>query len=578
MKKLLACLALACLIALKTPALAIDDYKIGADSMTQPGVPQGVVTHFVAKGSKVFPGSEHDYWVYVPKQYSPEKSACVMVFQDGGGYQDRNGGFRVPVVFDNLIAKKEMPVTIAIMINPGVLRETKPSALPRFNRSHEYDGMSGDYAKFLIEEILPEVGKSYNLTKDPNERAISGASSGGICAFTAAWRRPDYFRRVASFIGSFTDLQGGNVYNSLIRKMEPKPLRVFLQDGSNDQDIYSGSWPNGSKEVFDALTYSGYDCKFVLGDGRHSGTHGAAILPDVMRWLWRDYPNSIATPGKSKSPVMGTLISGEPWSEVEGDYLAGNAIATDAKGNVVFSSKEGVFQIGTNGKVELLYPNKSDIAGLAFDPEGNLCATLSDSNQLRKFSASKISSQGLKAKIGSFVIDHSGCLYGSDTKTGSIVRIVPSGKMTFQKFPGFHYGNLALSPDQTLLFASSVPSTRFVQSYQIQKDGSLDYGQDYFDLAFLDEETQRSSGGMTSDRDGWLYVSSGIGIQMLDQAGRVNGIIENPTAFPTEQVVFGGEKLQTLYAISNHRVFRRKTKATGVLPFAEPVKPPFVRL
>src|SRR5581483_3340301 len=256
---LAACVAIA---ALALPARAADDYPLGPDSQRQPGVPQGTVTRY-AWTSRIFPGTERSYWVYVPKQYDPTKPACVMVFQDGGGFQDVNGQFRVPVVFDNLIAKKEMPVTIAIMIEPGIVPAASANALPRFNRSFEYDTPDDRYARFLLEEILPEVGKRYNLTREAGGRAICGASSGGICAFTAAWQRPDQFSRVISFIGSFTDLRGGNTYPSLIRKTEPKPIRVFMQDGVNDQDIYSGNWYIGNTDVAAALKFARYEMQFV---------------------------------------------------------------------------------------------------------------------------------------------------------------------------------------------------------------------------------------------------------------------------------------------------------------------------
>ena len=139
-----------------------------------------------------------DYWVYVPAQYDPATPACVMVFQDGGGYAKADGAWRVPVVFDNLIHTKEMPVTIGIFINPGVAPAPSDAALPRFNRSFEYDSVTDRYARFLLDELIPEVAKMYNLRTDGNSRAIGGASSGAIAAFAAAWNRPDAFSSVFS--------------------------------------------------------------------------------------------------------------------------------------------------------------------------------------------------------------------------------------------------------------------------------------------------------------------------------------------------------------------------------------------
>jgi enterochelin esterase-like enzyme len=280
---LVASLALLCFSSLSQAA---DDYKLGPDSQEQEGVPHGTVTKYTWT-STVFPGTVRDYWVYVPAQYDKEHPACVMVFQDGGGYVNPKGQFRVPVVFDNLIHKKEMPVTIGIFINPGNIPATKPGEAARSNRSFEYDTLSDQYVRFLDKEILPEVGKQYALRQDAAGRAICGISSGGICAFTAAWERPDLFSKVLSHVGSFTNIRGGHVYPALIRKTERKPIRVFLQDGSGDLDNLHGSWPLANQEMAAALKFAGYDYQFVFGDGGHNGKHGGAILPDSLRWLWR---------------------------------------------------------------------------------------------------------------------------------------------------------------------------------------------------------------------------------------------------------------------------------------------------
>ena len=267
-----------------------EEYKLGPDAVRQEGVPQGSVTKFEWR-SKIFPRTVRDCWVYVPAQYGDTNPACVMVFQDGQSYVKEDCDFRVPVVFDNLIHKGEMPVTVGIFINPGRLLDP-PMQDPKkaSNRSFEYDTLSDQYARFLLEEILPQVGKKYKLADDPACRAICGISSGSICAFTVAWQRPDAFRKVLSHVGSFTNLRGGHNYPSLIRRTERKPIRVFLQDGAKDMDVVFGNWPIANQDMAAALEYRKYDYKFVFGDGGHNLKHGAAIFPDTMRWLWRDYP------------------------------------------------------------------------------------------------------------------------------------------------------------------------------------------------------------------------------------------------------------------------------------------------
>ena len=269
-------------------------YPLGSDSFRKPDVPRGKVTQHVWDNSSVFPGTIRRYYIYVPAQYKSEIPAALMVFQDGHTYIRENGDFRVPTVFDNLIHQGDLPVTIGVFVDPGHLTDDlppEPGWRPRpANRSVEYDTLSDDYARFLLEEILPEVEKTYNLTSDPEGRAICGISSGAICAWTVAWERPNQFRKVLSHIGSFTNIRGGHNYPALIRKgSDKKPIKIFMQDGSNDLDNVHGNWPLGNKQMYAALKFRDYDVKFVYGEGAHNGNHGGAILPESLRWLWRDY-------------------------------------------------------------------------------------------------------------------------------------------------------------------------------------------------------------------------------------------------------------------------------------------------
>lgn len=267
---------------------AADDYRPGPDAERRPDVPKGSVSEFRWVSKKVYPGTERDCWLYVPAQYDGKTPACLMVFQDGRGFVNERGHTRVPIVFDNLIAAGEMPVTIGLFVQPGEVPAAVKGSKARRCRSFEYDSLGDRYSRFLVEELIPHVEKSYRLRKDPSYRAICGNSSGGIAAFTVAWERPDAFRKVVSHIGSFTNIRGGHVYPALIRKTDTKPLRVFLQDGADDLDNMHGNWPLANKDMAAALKYKGYDYKFVFGEGRHSGRHGGAIFPDTMRWLWRD--------------------------------------------------------------------------------------------------------------------------------------------------------------------------------------------------------------------------------------------------------------------------------------------------
>lgn len=261
---------------------------LGADSMEKAGTPKGKVTDFEFSDSKVFPGTKRRIHLYVPTQYDAKKETAVVVFQDGHAYVNPKGEFRATTVFDNLIASGDMPPVIGIFIDPGHTGDSKPGVpWKNNNRSFEYDTLSADYATFLIDEILPLVGKDYNLTKDPESRAICGTSSGGICAWTVAWQRPDAFRKVVSSIGSFTNIRGGDAYPGMIRKTEKKPIRGFFQEGITDLDNEHGNWPLGNMAMESALKFKGYDHKYVWGHGAHSGKQMGAIFPDAMRWLWR---------------------------------------------------------------------------------------------------------------------------------------------------------------------------------------------------------------------------------------------------------------------------------------------------
>jgi|GEM_PF-2638368 len=281
--------------------------------MVQPNVPQGELTEHELLESKIFPGTKRRYSVYVPKQYDALKPAALMVFQDGHAYAGRAGQYRAPVVMDNLINKQQIPVMIGVFIDPGHKKDALPEnrgwrPQPE-NRSFEYDTLSDDYVRFLVEEVLPKVESKYNITKDPAGRGICGASSGGICAFTAAWERPDQFSKVISHIGSFTNIRHGDTYPGMIRKTEPKPIRVYMQDGSNDLDNEHGNWPLGNQQMHKALMFKNYDHKFEYGGGAHSGNHGGAIFPDAMRWTWRDYP------GVKPLPLSLTAdTNSEPWA------------------------------------------------------------------------------------------------------------------------------------------------------------------------------------------------------------------------------------------------------------------------
>jgi enterochelin esterase family protein len=269
-------------------ACALEVPQLGPDSRPQPGVPQGEVTRRVFSESRIFPATIRDYWVYVPRQYSASEPSNLVVFQDGAGYVKLDGSSRAPVVLDNLIERKEVPVTVAVFVSPGTIPGGKPGVASRSNRSFEYDSLGDRYARFLIEELLPEALSGLNISSDPARRCVVGSSSGAICAFTAAWERPDAFGRVLSSIGSFANIRGGYVYPALVRKTKgaPKPLRVWMQEGESDVNNLFGHWPLSNQDMAAAFQFAGYPHQLHMTGGGHSGQAAGAMLPDALRWLF----------------------------------------------------------------------------------------------------------------------------------------------------------------------------------------------------------------------------------------------------------------------------------------------------
>jgi len=541
------------------------------------------VTHHTFDQSKIFPGTVRDYWIYVPKQYDPAKPACVHVNQD-------NIQFNAPAVFDELIAKGDMPVTIGVFVTHGRVKGASDQALDRFNRSFEYDGLGDNYVRFLLDELLPEVekqktpdGRPIRLSKDGNDRSIGGSSSGAICAFTAAWERPDAFRRVFSAIGTYVGLRGGNVYPTLIRKFEPKPIRIFLQDGSNDNNIYGGDWWMANQEMQRSLEFAGYEVKHEWGDGGHNGTHATQLFPEAMKWLWKDWP---APPkaGLGSRQLQDILIPGEDWKLVSDGYRATEGPAVNAKGEVFFNDvpNSKTYKLGADGKVaEFLADNKRG-DGQAFGPDGRLYAVAGGADQIVAYDAGgKATTIADGFRGNDLVVRHDGSIYVTNpgwngTDPSKVWHIDPKGEKKVVD-TGLRFSNgLTLSPDQSLLYVAD-SRTHWVYSYQVQPDGSLKHKQKYYHLHMPDTADDSGADGMRVDRDGRLYVATRMGIQVCDQAGRVNCIIPTPNG-RVSNLTFGGEKFDTLIATCGNRVYSRKVKVQGAFGFQAPHKPAAPRL
>ena len=580
MKKLLP-LAAALALVLAAPVLRAEtETPLTEDSKPHDGVPKGELLKFQLEGSKIFPGTVREVTVYVPKQYDPAKPACVYVNQDGVQWN-------APVVFDNLIAKGELPVMIGVFVMHGRVKAADgEKALDRFNRSLEYDGLGPDYARFVLEELLPAVeqkttgdGRKIVLSTSGNDRGIGGSSSGAICALNAAWERPEAFTRVFSSVGTFVSLRGADRLAGLIRKYEPRALRVFQCDGSNDLNIYGGDWWEANQMMDRALTFAGYEHQSVWGDGGHNGKQGTMLFPDAMRFLWKGWPEPVKA-GVSKNGMLNdVLIPGENWQLVwEGGKFTEGPCA-NAAGEVFFNDipNAKTYKIALDGKVTEFLADSKKANGQAVAPDGRIYTVVDSEAKIVAYDAAGQGTTIVDGVRGNdLVVLKNGNTYVTEptpqgAKSSNVVLIRANGEKEVVD-TGLKFANgVTASPDQTLLYVCDSRS-HWVYSYQIQADGKLAYKQRYFWLHEPDTADDSGADGMRVDRDGRLYVATRLGLQVCDQAGRVNCILPTPNR-NVSNLTFGGAEFDTIYATCGDKVYKRKVKPKGANAFAEPIKP-----
>ncbi|ACB76574.1 SMP-30/gluconolactonase/LRE family protein [Opitutus terrae] len=549
---------------------------------TEPAaVPGGELITFEFAQSKIFPGTRREVTVYVPQRYDPSRPACVYVNQDGVQ-------FNAPAVFDQLIAAGEMPVTIGVFVRPGVLPAANPAtALDRINRSFEYDSLSDAYVRFLLEELLPAVetkvtgdGRALRLSRSGNDRAIGGASSGGIAAFTAAWERPDAFTRVFSAIGSYAGLRGGDAYPVLVRKTEPKPIRVFLQDGANDLNNFAGDWWMMNQTMERALAFAGYEVRSAWGERGHDNHDATAVFADAMRWLWHDWPQPVRGALTKNPTLAGVLIPGEDWQLVSEGHVLTEGPAVNRAGEVFFDDipASKCYRVGADGRATEFIADTQRSNGQIFGPDGRLYAVATATKQILAYDQAGQSAVIAEGIAGNdLVVAHNGNLYvtapaGAGSREPSRLWLIrPDG--TKQSFDtALRYTNgVALSPDQTLLYVADYRS-HWVYSYAVQPDGTLAHEQRFHWLHTRDADDESYADGLKCDREGRLYVATKLGIQVCDREGRVAAIIPTPNGKITN-LVFGGSEFDTLYATCFEQVYRRKMKVRGVNAWEPPFRP-----
>jgi gluconolactonase len=499
-------------------------------------------------------------------------------------------------VLDHLNATKEVPVIIAVGISSGAVwidpstAEPKKRQVARFNRCVEYDSTNDHYPDFVLQELLPAAqklktknGRAIIISSDPNDRAATGASSGAIGSFTLAWRRPDQFSRVYSVIGTFVPMRGGNEYAPLVRKTEPKPIRIFLEDGSADAwNPLLGSWFAANLALESALNFAGYDVAHAWGTHGHSGKAGAGIFPDVMRWLWRDYPARITAGASRNSTLVSILPDKAGWQKIAQDFQGACGLAANAQGEVYFSDAPAatIYRLGPDGKPAVFLQHASALNGQAFGPDGTLYGASAadkkivalDARGTVRTIATGIAAQGI-------LVTHDGAIYvsepGEHTDMPShLWRLQPAGEKTLLDQGLSAASGIAFSPDGGLFFAAE-KTTQWIYSYVVQADGRFVDKQQYYWLHQTDIPDNSGAEDMAVDQKGELYVATNMGVQVCDHNGRVRAILPLPTPCgPVRSICFGGAGFNTLYVTDGKHVFQRKLKVPGVAPWAPPAPYP----
>ena len=562
--------------------------------------------------SEIFPGTTREYWIYVPAQYDPaDRPACTIVVQDG---LQRAQEWELPAVMDQLIAAGEMPVTIGIFVNPGITPSPLPNTQPRFNRSFEYDSLGDRYARFVLEELLPPIEAQYNLSKDPNDRAIAGASSGAICAFNAAWERPDAFRRVLSTIGTYVGLRGADTMATMVRKCEGKPLRIFLEDGSNDLNIYAGDWWMANQTMLRALQWAGYEVEYRWGDGGHNGQHAKSIMLDAMRWLWDGWPEPIRV-GRPADQRVNVLLPDVGW-QVWSDGLArAEGLTADANGvcfvcdpptqsiyRLMESDHEGTDPLPPNppSSSQDSPPGAESPAAATAEPTSRASRQvfLTDTGGARHIALAAdgrffyvdplrrelrgVDLQGTRFTVESNV-DFRGLvcmaegLYALETRERQLWQIAFDGRR--QPFPleVAEPSAITVSADHSQLHIADFAG-RFYAACQRAEDGSPFAEQPYGWFHQSDAQTGSGCTAMVSDEQGHTYAATPLGVQIFDALGRVNLILSPPAPGPILGMTWTGSNRDQLTISVGNIVYRRKLNTRGTFTPGAPTELPRPRL
>lgn len=529
-------------------------------------IPHGRMVNFNYAESKIFPGTQRQVDIYIPDQIDATKPACLYVQQDGF---DANSGFNL--ILDTLIANKEIPVTVGIFIKSGNVNPPNSKTIQRPNRGFEYDGVGNNYVRFLTEEIIPYVKAKYNLTlsNSGNDHCIAGASSGGISAFNTAWQRPDIFSRVYCSSGSFVSFRGGNEFPTLVRKTEPKPLRLFMTAGTYDMENCAGDWTLINEEMDKALKFSGYDYQFHLLDGGHV-TGYREHFAAAMRYLWKGWPELVKA-GRGAPRVNDIILPGESWQLVKSGFNHVYGPACNKNGEVFFANPgdDKIHRIGTDGKITVFASNTGHCNSLSFGAGGELYAASKITGKIMRYDVNgKPALYAQNIKAGYILARPNGGLYATTEATAgtpSKIYLIKDGKKTVVDVGLKSASGIAMAPDQWLLAVADHDS-HWVYSYTIADDGNLQNKERLFWLSVQDWDDDSGAESVCYDKEGHMYAATRSGVQVCTHDGPLQVILPSPGERITG-LCFGGKDMDLLFAFCGDKIYQRKVKTHGIGAF-----------
>ncbi|RJL02880.1 alpha/beta hydrolase-fold protein [Paracoccus siganidrum] len=581
-----------------TPANAQIVYMPPPEAELQVGVMPGKLESFMLPPGKYYPGTPHNYVVYTPAGYDNSKPLPVMIFLDGvRTFLDPK--LETNVILDNLIAANEIPPLVAVFVDPGVHPTRSSDGQNRYERHFEYDSISDRYSGFLLDELLLAVSKRYPLSENPNDRAIAGSSTGAVGAFSAAWNRSDQFRRVMSFNGTYISMKGAHTLANIVRKTEPRPIRVFMQAGKADHitDLqpfgtrYAGSWPTANQAMHEALQFAGYDVKFEYGVAGHESTHGRAVMPDALRWLWRDYPEPIKVislpfyygqPGSEDRGHVFSVINGdETWEQVGTDYGTISSIASDMDGNVHFNDDSGnIWRLSVeDDSITMLADEQGKNLSMAIGANGRLYVAQPEKKLIVSYGATVADREIVADNVSASAVtsNKQGDIYAVESAQGVILRIDTRGKIsTAYDGTDLHEpSSISMSPDQEFMIVGDAKS-KFAWSFHVMADGGLVDGEPYYRLEMPEVGLYSENRSVTVNDLGQPFFATPLGIQGFEAAGRQGPILNSPIYGTVSAVSFAGGSKDWLYAAVDGKLFRRsvKSKAVNAGTITKPPAPP----